>query len=124
MTFIPKPIRLPGCPDLTVFPENVTFTGCLMDGFKQMTGISVYKPIPSSMTRARDHLSLLYENEYGRDDLLKIVRDTRIGAYSAFKYLSGRLSLCSEGGADWNAFFILLTAGGLQQGEGCRRLGE
>jgi hypothetical protein len=116
LSFIPKPLKVEGRPELEIFPLNVLFAAIASTDGRGVFGSALYEPALSSFRQTDTECSLLYRNSVGGDGLLKITYDAERGIYHGDKFVGG-VSVGLSFGTDWGEFFSHLTMVGLTKGE-------
>jgi hypothetical protein len=118
--FVPQRLEISWNPELNRFPFNVLYMGTRIDNGRQVTGSALYEP--EFHTYKKDgYLSCMrYRNVYGDNCHLMIGYDDKDKKYSATKYINDECVSTTDGGDDWDLFFIHLTGFGLVNGERCK----
>ena len=86
---------------------------------KRVSGSAIYEPDFHTYNKEGNLSFMRYHNVYGGDAQLMIVYDEKNEEYKGEKFVSGKSVGSAYGKANWNMFFMHLTALGLSQGEQC-----
>jgi hypothetical protein len=120
--FIPKRNKIPGRPELSLFPFNVLFMSyARIDGVLK-SGTALYEPAIDTYANDGVRAKLLYSNIYNRDPeniwSIKIIYDREKNLYIGLKFRNAD-QVTESVHRNWNFFFGLWTGQGLQKGESC-----
>ncbi len=119
--FVPQRLEISWKPEWNRYPFNVLFMGGKVesDG-RETTGSAIYEPEFSTYKQDGRLSCMRYRNIYGGDCHLMIAFDDENKKYCVKKFVNGECVNTTDGGDDWDLFFIHLTLSGLANGEQCR----
>lgn len=118
--YVPHRLMVVEHPEWNGLPFNIFFTNYRVSNGSPELGSAIYEPIFESYTEKDGQKSMRYRNIYGEGAYINITFDTLNNKYQGEKYVNGELVCITEGGNDWNQFFVQLTINGLFNGEPCK----
>lgn len=119
--FVPHRLEIPNKPEYSHFPVNVLFASYRNGNGngRLQAGSAVYEPDFKSYRKEGDRSSMLYHNIYANDCYLRIYFDEKNRRYRGEKFINGKSVSLTEGGDNWELFFMHFTMLGLVEGEEC-----
>lgn len=121
--FIPKHLEVPERPELSFFPLNILFISYARIDDIPKSGTALYKPVIDTFSNHSTQTSLTYYNTFNRDRenlwSVKIIYNHEKNLYTGLKFRNAE-QVVESVHRDWNLFFGIWTAQGLQKGEGCK----
>ncbi|MEY4731297.1 MAG: hypothetical protein RL681_243 [Candidatus Parcubacteria bacterium] len=119
VAFVPQRLSIDGMPELDPFPLNVLFASTTVRDGKAVAASALYKPELHSFRRKGPVSRMLYRNIYGDQACVTISYDARNEKHVGRKFINGECVVITDGGANWQMFFMHLTMSGLVNGEPC-----
>ncbi len=117
---IPKELVVEGRPELRAFPLCVLFMKQTIRDRRHLLGAAPYDPNLSTWKEEGGQQSLVYLNRLNPLWNLKIDHSLTDGRYHAEKFKGTSWIGETDGGSDWDQFFIHLSLLGLAEGERCQ----
>ena len=115
-SYIPRPIEIPGYPELSVFPLTVLFQSSKTVKEGTLLGLAVYVPDVETYRDGPDEVVMDYYNRVDHRYHLEITYVKADGSYRGVRY-NGEGVKAWTVGKDWRHFFGHLGMVGLIDGE-------